>query len=480
MKVVFAASEMKPFASTGGLSDITKALPEALCRQGVEVIRVIPYYRNMEQFSDELDDTGVRYHIPVGLNVYQAEVYKHKKQPETYFVRRDEFFDRTHLYGMSHRDYDDNFERFCFFQKAVVQLIDQMGWRPDIVHSNDWQTGLISVFLRHGINGAGREMHEKTVFTIHNLAYQGLFPSSSFSFSNLPFSCFSLNEMEYYSQVNCMKAGIVYSNLITTVSSTYAKEIQTDALGCGLDGVLHSRRSSLVGILNGVDYGEWNPETDTHIEAAFSADDLSGKRVCRDALLKEMGLTAHPSVPVLGMVSRLAEQKGLDLLEQAIESLMAMDVRLVFLGMGQREYHIKCEEWMARWPDKFSARFEFNNGLAHRIEAGSDIFMMPSRYEPCGLNQMYSMRYGTLPLVHATGGLKDTTIDVDEDDAHGNGFLFDGYSGDLLMAAVRRAVDMYQDQPVKWMNIMRRIMQLDFSWDVTAQKYVREYERLLS
>jgi starch synthase len=481
MNILFAASEMCPFASTGGLADVAQALPEKLAALGINIVRVVPCYRQVLDHSNTLRDTGIKLSIPVGLSNYTAEVWiDDSVYPLTYFIRRDEFYDRSNLYGLPHRDYDDNFERFTFFQKAVVALIDNMKLAPDIVHCNDWQTGLLPLFLRYGIHGSGREQHEKTIFTIHNLAYQGIYPGSVFPYSNLPLSCFNIHEMEYYNQVSCMKAGIVVSQITTTVSPSYAKEICTEESGCGLHGVLLDKGDDLIGILNGVDYGSWNPETDELIVNNYSADKPDGKLKCRDDLHSFMGLESRKGRPLIGMVTRLAEQKGLDILADAINDIMELDVAVAILGTGQQVYHDLCEEWNRKWPDRFCVKLEYNNKLAHRIEAGSDIFLMPSRFEPCGLNQMYSLKYGTVPVVHATGGLKDTITDILTSPDDGNGFRFDQYSGAGLFEAVKAAVEMYQQKPEYWQILMQRIMQQDFSWEKAASKYVGLYERCLN
>ncbi|MDD2236353.1 MAG: glycogen synthase GlgA [Kiritimatiellae bacterium] len=484
MKVLFAASEISPYASTGGLADIAKALPDALARLDVEVIRVIPCYRQIMERNRNLRDTQMRLQIPVGLSNHTAEVWLDEVDfPKTYYIRRDEFFDRTFLYGLSTRDYDDNFERFTFFQKAVVALIDTLKIKPDIVHCNDWQTGLLPLFLRHGINGGGRAQSERTVYTIHNLAYQGVYPGSSFPVSNLPFSCYNMYEMEYYNQLNCMKAGIVVSQYATTVSKTYASEIRTSEHGCGLEGVLMDKGDKLIGILNGVDYSEWNPETDRHIAKNYSADDTDGKLTCKADLLQLTGLDPDIERPLIGIVTRLAEQKGLDILAQAIEKIMEHDVSMVILGTGQQKYHDLCTEWSERWKKRFVVRLEYNTELSHKIEAGADFFLMPSRFEPCGLNQLYSLRYGAIPIVHATGGLKDTIRNCCDETGNGipdgNGFVFEQYSGEALYDTLQMALKKYADKTFR-QDLMRRNMREEHSWDHAAQEYLDVYHKALA
>lgn len=474
---------MRPYASTGGLADVAGALPIALKGQGIDVVRVMPMYRTVMAHAGPKTDTGLRINVPVGLRSLQAEIWQSEDPgPTTYFVRKDEFFDRRELYSLPERDYDDNFERFVFFQKAVVGLLDELGLKPDIVHANDWQCGLIPYFLTYGIHGMGRNRTEKVVFTIHNLAYQGIFNDREFPYTNLPYVCFSLEELEFYGSINCMKGGILRSDLLTTVSRRYASEILTPEFGCGLEGVLSGVSDKLTGILNGVDYGTWDPSTDSLIAAPYAVDNPAGKQVCRRDLLQRMGLDAprgKSPIPVIGMVTRLVDQKGMDLLADAMELIMERDLRFVLLGSGQDKYQQLCKEWAERWPGRFGLHIGYHNALAHRIEAGSDIFLMPSRFEPCGLNQLYSLRYGTVPVVYATGGLDDTIENADAKGETGNGFKFSEYSIEGLMEALDAALAMYR-QPSKWNRLQERGMRQEFSWDNAAKEYIAAYSRLLA
>ncbi len=480
MKIIYASSEIVPFATTGGLAEVGAAMPKALSRRGIEFLRVMPYYRQVAEGGFKVRDTGMRLEIPVGFKVYKGEVWlAEEPAPVTYFIRRDEFFDRTHLYGLPDRDYDDNFERFVFFQKAVVALIDALGGRIDVVHCCDWQAGLIPLFLRHGIQGMGRTMNEKTVFTIHNLVYQGIYPGAQYALTNLPFFCFSVECMEFYGNVNCMKAGITASNLVTTVSRTYAQEIQTDEFGCGLHGVLSGIRERLVGIVNGVDYTVWNPMVDDFIIRKYGPENLDAKRECREDLARILDLKLEPDTLLIGMVTRLVNHKGLDILSEALPALMEKKVALVILGVGQGQYHALCEQAATKWPGRFATRLQYDTALAHKIEAGADVFLLPSRIEPCGLNQLYSLKYGTVPIVHATGGLEDTIEDISDDGAIGNGFKFKAYTSDGLLSAVQRALDLHA-RPDVWRAIMLRGMGADFSWDRVADDYQMLYHRLTS
>jgi len=478
MRILFATSECSPYASTGGLADVAKALPEALLAVGVDIVRVMPYYRHVAESDLEAEDTGMHFNIPLGTKTVQVDIMVSLgTSPKTYFVRRDEYFDRSELYSLPHRDYDDNFERFTLFQKAIVELIDTLKWKPDIVHCNDWQTALIPLFLEHGLRGHGRELSEKTLFTIHNLAYQGLSPASMFPLLNLPGICFSTNMLEFYGQINCMKGALLSVDAINTVSQSYAQEIQTISDGCGLEGVLQSVSGRLSGILNGVDYSSWNPANDKYLIKCYDFDSIANKASCRKDLGDVMGLELTPTRPIVAMVTRLAEQKGLDILAEAMPAIMELNLSFVLLGSGSEHYHNLCRKWALQWPDRFSVRLEYNPELAHKIEGGGDIFLMPSRFEPCGLNQLYSLRYGTIPVVHATGGLKDTIHDADAN-LTGNGFVFDDYSAAGLISCLRRALTAYSDQE-RWSTLIQRAMAEDFSWSHAAKSYLRTYEGLL-
>ncbi len=479
MKAAFVASEITPYASTGGLADVAAALPEALSEQGVDTLQIMPMYRRVMEGPYHAEDTGIVLSIPVGFHNFRAEIWTlPRRDPPIYFIRRDEFFDRSELYNLSHRDYEDNFERFIFFQKAAIALLDHLGANVDIVHCHDWQTGLVPLYLKHGMKGEGRHGKEKTVFTIHNLAYQGRFSGHEYSYTNLPFSCFSVDCLEYYGDINCMKAGITASDYITTVSKSYAREIQTEAWGQGLHGVLTDHQARMRGILNGIDTHIWNPDTDKAIARTYSRKDLSGKRTCKQDLIERMKLKISPETPLIGIVSRLADQKGMDILAEAMESIMQMDVGFVLLGSGQDKYQDQCRKWVRQWPGRVSVRIGFDVRLAHQIEAGCDIFLMPSKFEPCGLNQLYSLRYGTIPVVHQVGGLADTVIDIHAFPNEGYGFSFQRYLASELTNAVDRAVDAYR-RPAMWSTLQDRAMQQDFSWNRSAREYRELYQQLV-
>ena len=480
MKILYASSEILPFASTGGLAELGSALPKALSQRGIEFIRIMPLYRQVAEGGFDLKDTGIRLDITVGFRVHRAEIWvTQEPSPMTYFVRKDEFFDRSQLYSLPERDYEDNFERFVFFQKAVVALIDALNIKPDIVHCSDWQAGLIPLMLRHGIQGMGRNQTERTVFTIHNLAYQGIFPGAQYSMTNLPFFCFSVDVLEYYGNVNCMKAGITAAHAVTTVSKTYAQEIKTEEYGWGLQGVLTAIGNRLNGIAYGADYHLWDPTRDPFLIKPFSNNMLDGKAACKKDLSDIMGLDVEPGAPLIGMVSRLVNQKGLDILAEAMPKIMDRQVRFALLGVGQDNYQKLAKEWMARWPRKFSVYLDYNIALAHKIYGGSDICLVPSRCEPCGLNHLYALRYGSIPIVHASGGLEDTIEDIGPDGNSGTGFKFRSYNAESMLSGLSRALELYQQRD-KWEGLMSRAMAQDFSWERSADEYLMLYHRVIS
>ncbi len=418
--------------------------------------------------------------VPLGADVREAEVYRIQWSRITiYFIARDEYYDRQELYGLSHQEYDDNFARFVFFQKAVVETLDRLSFSADIVHANDWATGLVPYFLTHGINGEGRQGRERTVFSIHNLAYQGIFPVTDFGQTNLPQSAFSVDGLEYYGQVSCMKAGLVTADRLVTVSTTYALQIQTEAFGYGLHGILTKRSACLTGIVNGIDYESWNPETDINLVSTYNVQSVrSGKDDNKRELAAQCGLQLDHSTMLIGMVTRLADLKGIDLIAEIIPELMNQNVAIVLLGSGKPEYHQLCERWARRWPEKFACRLGFDPNFSHLIFGASDAYLMPSRVEPCGLSQLYSMRYGALPVVHATGGLEDTVVDLNCAGDRGTGFKFWDYKSVALLDALERAISFF-GRPADWSKAVERAMAQDLSWTASARKYSDLYQELL-
>lgn len=479
MRVAFVSSEVTPYASTGGLADVCGSLPQALVALGVETVSFMPMYRKIIEGSFPVENTGIQLSIPVGFHHYRADIWKTKgKTPDVYFIRRDEFFDRSYFYNLPDRDYDDNFERFIFFQKAVTALIDHLGKPFDIVHAHDWQTGLLPLYLRHGLSGEGRLCREKIVMTVHNLSFQGVFNGDEYSYTNLPFSCFSVDTLEFYGNVNCLKGGIIASDLVTTVSQTYAKEVQTSDWGCGLQGVFASINAKFRGILNGIDTDSWNPATDKHIAEHYSASDISGKAACKADLIRRMKLTIKAADPLFGMVTRLTPQKGIELLDEVLPFLMSeTSAGFVLLGSGSAEQESLVSGWAKRWPGRVVVKMGFDVKLSRRIEAGCDMYLMPSKFEPCGLNQLYSLRYGTIPIVHGVGGLEDTIVDASSDPSHGYGFKFADYRVEAFEKSISHALAAYAKKDV-WKSIQQRAMATDFSWTRSAREYSSAYRQL--
>jgi starch synthase len=465
------SSEATPFAKTGGLADVLGSLPLALVRQGVEAAVVLPRYRNVS-----LDGARkVASHLPLqpGWMVFHADIWRNDARGVPYFlVDCPPLFERDGVYGNYGGDFGDNHIRFAALCHAAFGVGRSL-FRPDIIHMHDWQAGLAGLYL-HAYYSSELLFHGvKSVMTIHNLGYQGRFPSRVLADIGVPIEMFRPDTIEFYGDVNFLKAGIVYADRVTTVSPTYAKEIQTPEFGAGLDGLLRARGGQLHGILNGCDYATWNPATDPHIAANYSASNLSGKLACKRALLEEFGLPVDDlSIPVIGIVSRFARQKGFDLIASISTEMLEMDIKMVVVGAGDPEYQ-QLFQWKAQQrPEKFAVKVGYSERLAHVVEAGSDLFLMPSLYEPCGLNQMYSLRYGTLPLVRATGGLEDT---VDDE----TGFKFWGYDGAQLLSGLRFALSVHRNHPKHWQRMIRTAMSRDFSWDASARKYAELYRDLL-
>jgi starch synthase len=467
-RVLMVSSEAAPFAKTGGLADVVGSLPAALQPLGHEVAVVIPRYGSISlKTARRLHDLS----IFLGPARFDISIYQAAAAYPVYLVDCPILFERPGLYGESGADYPDNHIRFAVFCRAAMAVARAV-FRTDIFHCHDWQSGLVPAYLRTASATDPTFLGCKTLFTIHNLGYQGLFPRTALAEVALDPSVYRPDGMEFFGRISYIKGGIAFADALSTVSPTYAREIQTPEYGFGLDGALRVRTADLSGILNGVDYNEWNPETDALIPAHYSADDLSGKRTCKRHLLQEFGLPAEAMErPLLGIVARFTPQKGMDILEKVAGRIVAEDVYLVALGTGDPEYEAFFRGTMAEHPGRIAARIGFDNGLAHRIEAGCDMFLMPSRYEPCGLNQIYSLRYGTVPVVRATGGLDDTIED-------GTGFKFAEYSGEALLEAVRAAAQVFGD-PESWRQMMRRGMAKDFSWNVSAAAYSALYQRLL-
>jgi len=481
MRVLLATSEVAPFSKTGGLADVTGKLPLELARLGVEIKIVTPLHRSVRDGKFGLEKLKESVKVKMGSHAFRNTVFRKTIAPglSVYFIRHDPFYDRGQLYGTSKGDYPDNAERYIFLNRAALSLCEQIGFTPDIIHCHDWQTGLIPAALKSPQGNHPSFRHTRSVFTIHNLAYQGAFSPEYLPLSGLPQEFYSMEGMEFYGRMNFLKSGIVYADKVTTVSPRYAEEILSPEFGYGLDGVLRSRKDGVTGILNGVDYSDWDPKTDPHIAARFMPGDLTGKTACKQDAAKIFGLTGSRDTPLIGMITRLADQKGLDLMVEAVDGIIAEGASLMVLGRGDEKYERLLLGIARRHPGRIGVKIAFDPVLSHKIEAGADLFLMPSLYEPCGLNQMYSLKYGTIPIVRATGGLDDTVQHFDRLSGEGTGFKFAEYCSSALLEAVREAVSVYADKN-PWSRLIRNAMQADFSWRKTAPAYIRLYQDLAS
>ncbi len=486
MKILLASSEVAPFSKTGGLADVSRDLPLALASQGIEVCVVTPAYRGIWDAEQPIEETGIQFEVPIGSKDVPASVLKTtlpSSQVPVLLIKNDAYFDRPQLYQQNGQDYKDNCERFAFFCKAVMELPRLLGETFDILHANDWQTGLLPAYLATEFAGVPEWENTASVFTIHNLAYQGIFWHWDMLLTGMDWKYFNWQQMEYFGELNLMKTGLTFADFITTVSPRYAQEIQGAQAGCGLESVLQFRSKHLFGILNGVNYDEWNPATDPHLPANYSIDDLSGKAVCKAVLQREFNLPQDPHVPLIGLVGRLSEQKGIDLAAASARKFTESGAaQFVFLGTGEARYQDELLALNEAQPRQVGVRLEFSNQLAHLLEAGSDMFLMPSRYEPCGLNQMYSLRYGTPPIVHETGGLADTVTNASPETLQAgaaNGFSFGKFTQAACDDAINRALAAFQNSE-QWRGIMRTGMNQDWSWDASAAAYAELYRKALS
>ena len=473
MRILMVASEAAPFAKTGGLADVVAGLPRALARLGHSVDVVIPRYRGIAA-----GEPIARVTVPFGGQVVDATVHAVTESGvRTLFVDQAGYFDRDYIYGAVGHDYPDNPERFAFLSRAALEWAASSGERYDAIHAHDWQTGLVPVYFQQMKAPALRGV--PTVFTIHNLAYQGLCDASWLPRLGLGSELMRVDALEYWNLVSFLKGGIGFSQSITTVSPRYAREIQTPDYGCGFDGLLRSRSADLVGILNGIDYDQWDPARDPYLPEPFDASRLDGKAAAKRMVLELFGLPVNDEGrkrPLVAMISRLVDQKGFDLLAELGDELPRLDAAFVLLGTGEPRYEEFWRALAARYPERIAARIGFDEGLAHRIEGGADLFLMPSRFEPCGLNQMYSLRYGTVPVVRATGGLFDTVRNWDPATGSGTGFTFEEHSSPALLRALRVALGVYEDRTA-WRRMQAAGMWQDFSWEASAQEYVNVYER---
>lgn len=457
MKIAMCASEVVPFAKTGGLADVCGALPLALEEQNQEVIIIMPRYKAIQdsKFTITRLKDDISYSV-IGKNI------------KVYFVENDKYFFRDSLYVDKFGDYKDNLERFSYFCKRAIDLLKEINYKADIIHIHDWQASLVPVYLKNLYKTDAFYQNMATLLTIHNIGYQGLFPKEEFLKLGLSWSLFDIEGLEFYGKINLLKGGIEFSDILNTVSPSYSKEIQTKEFGFGLEGVLGKRRNLLFGILNGLDYNIWNPKTDKFIAKNFSLKDITNKSKDKEDLQKFCKLPINKDIPLLGMVSRLAQHKGFDILAEGIEKICKMDLQIVILGTGDLKYHQLLTKIMKKYPEVISLHLKFDDPLAHKIYAGSDIFVMPSQYEPCGLGQLISLRYGTIPLVFKTGGLADT---VNKD----NGFVFDKYTKEELIKTIKTVTKAFQDK-LTWDQLVHRALECDFSWGKSAKQYIKLYE----
>ncbi len=489
-KILYVTSEVVPFVKTGGLADVSSALPQMLSEMGHEVRIVVPKYGAVDDRKFKIHEV-VRLkdiHVKIGdkdvvFSLKSCFLPGQKVRVQIYFLDNAEYFgSRNSLYvdPISGEDYPDNDERFILLTNSVFELISKLGWIPDIIHCNDWQCGLIPAYLKTIYKNDEQFSKFKTVFTIHNLAYQGIFPKSSFHKTGLPEELNSEKGLEIYGKMNFMKSGLLFADVINTVSETYANEIRSDdELGAGLRSVLAKRKNDLYGIVNGIDTHLWNPEKDKHLPKKYSAKNISGKYENKEELAAKFGFTYDENIPIISLISRLFDAKGMDLIVEAFPELMKLNIQFVLLGTGDKKYHNFFEKMSNKYNGKFACYLGFNDELAHLIEGGADILLMPSRYEPCGLNQMYSLTYGTVPLVRETGGLADTVIKYNEKNDDGNGFVFKQYEASVLLKELKRALKIFEDKKT-WTKIMRNGMKCDFSWNSSAKKYIDLYKTVMN
>ena len=484
-KIFFVSAEVYPFAKVGGLADVAGALPKALSILGADVSVIMPYYGDVQEKARDfkIKPTEIRgVPIVVGDNVENFDLYSAKlpgSQVPIYFVKSEKYFDRKGIYfdPETKKDFPDQAERLIFFAKAVLESASALKFKPDILHTNDHHTSILPAYLKITHRHHPIWRNTATVLTIHNLAYQGIFPPETMDLMGLGEEFFyPEGPFEFYGNVNFLKIGIFFADAVNTVSPTYATEIQTPEYGNKLDGVLRSVSHKVFGIINGVDYSVWDPSVDENIEYKYSIDDLSGKRMMKSVVLRQFELPEELDIPLIGMIGRMADQKGFDLVAEILPELMKKDVKMVILGSGDPRYEKMFKDAQKKYPKKLSVYTGFNGPLAHKIEAGADMFLMPSRFEPCGLNQMYSLRYGTVPIVRKTGGLADTVIDVDEKPNVGTGFVFSEYSPQALLDTINRAL-MHFSERKEWRKIIIRGMKQDFSWEVSAKKYLELYRK---
>jgi starch synthase len=488
VNVLFATTEAVPFCKTGGLGDVCGSLPIELARQGHQPVLILPAFRQAMTCGRPIEPTGVYFDVPIGRKTVAGTFLRSSLpggQVPVYLVQHDAYYDRPELYWEEGQDYKDNCERFVFFCRAALEAVRLLDLRTELIHCHDWPTGLIPAFLKTELPGVPPYDSLASIFTIHNIAYQGSFWHWDMELTGIDWKYFNWRQMEFFGNLNFMKTGLAFADVLTTVSPRYAQEIQSSSHGCGMEGILQYRRGDLFGILNGVDYGVWNPATDPHLNGNnYSVDNFDeGKRACKTALQREVGLPVVDDRPLVAMVGRLTDQKGFDLVASVISQWVAdRELQLILLGTGEPKYHDLLNDMARRFPEKVAAKLQFSDPLAHRIEAGADMFLMPSRYEPSGLNQLYSLKYGTPPVVHATGGLADTITNLTDEtleSGRANGFSFDLYTAGALAATLERACQTWKNRDV-WQRLVRTGMQQDWSWSKSAEQYGRLYTNTLA
>jgi starch synthase len=485
--VLFVTSEVFPYSKTGGLADVSNSLPQALNSLGNEVRIVTPKYGQLDERRLQIHEIKRLKDLKIKVNnketkfsIKSSFIHGRNTKAQIYLLESNEFFKNKGIYQnpKTKKDFSNNDERYLFFCKTVLEILEILQWKPDIIHCNDWQTGLIPAMIKTIYKDHPYVGDIKTVFTIHNLAYQGNFPKETFAKTGLPDSVFSEDGGKHFGKFSYLKTGLKYADKITTVSEKYAEEISTDdEYACGLKDILKKRKKNLDGILNGINYSVWNPEVDKIIPYRYTYQEIPLKYENKRELLEKYKLVYDEEIPLIGMINRLVDQKGFDLIQEILPALMKEKIQLIILGVGEEKYHKFLKKAQKKYKDKLIVHIGFEEELAHHIEAASDMFLMPSKYEPCGLNQMYSLRYGTVPIVRDTGGLSDTVKDYKKPD--GNGFLFKKYDGKELLDTIKKALDMFMNNKTKWNKLIRNGMALDFSWKVSAKKYMNLYKGML-
>jgi len=476
MNIIIASPECSPYSKTGGLADVAGALPSALSDLNHKVKVFTPLYRGVGGKKNKIKDTGIRLSVKLGDEDYKGELWQ---EGNHYFIKNDLFFDREEFYGHGDKDYKDNHLRFAFFSLAIIEALLKMGEKVHIIHCHDWQTALIPLYLKLYYSEEKIFNQSATVFTIHNMAYQGLFSKKVIDEIALPENLFHYRGVEFYEKINFMKAGLLFADLLTTVSIKYSKEIQTEDMGCGLEGLLQERRADLYGVANGINYEEWNPETDKHIKANYTYKEIRNKMLCKEDLKKIFKLPDIGDIPLVGIVSRLDPQKGFDLIKKSKKSLMSLPIQMVFLGKGSKEIEGLLTKMAKENPGRVAVTIGYDEVLAHKIEAGADIFLMPSRYEPCGLNHLYSLKYGTIPIVRATGGLDDAIINYSYSRKTGNGFKFRAFKAAAMVKALKKAVDLFISDREDWKKLMKKGMQEEYTWKMAAERYGKLYHKAI-